>query len=115
MPVYDYRCKCGEVTEARQGYDDTVLPCLACGAPAQRVAVYQFQYTITETGGNSYPRLNNAKRTDGKYRVADFQEASATISDAYERVEKKEGAKIKSPNPYKTGLRKAAKMGAKIK
>ena len=115
MPHYDYRCDCGEVTERRQGYDVAVIPCPLCGAPAQRVAVYAYQTTITETGGNSYPRLNNAKSKDGKYRVSDFQEASAEIDYAATQIEKREGKPVKVPSPYKAGLRKAARMGAKVR
>ena len=115
MPYYDFACKCGEVTEAQAGYETSSLPCRACGAPAQRVAVYAYQTTITETGGNSYPRLDNAKSKDGKYRVSDFQEASAELDYAASRIEQREGKPVKTPNPYKAGLKKAARMSAKVR
>ena len=111
MPIYDFRCECGEVTEVRAGYETVSLPCPACGCPAQRVAVYDSQYTITETGGHSYPRLNNAKSEKGKYRVSDFVEASAEINHAASAIEKQEGKPVKVPNFYKAGLKKAARMG----
>ena len=36
MPTYDFTCSCGEVTEARAGYDVRILPCPACGRQAER-------------------------------------------------------------------------------
>ena len=51
MPTYDYRCKCGEVTEARRGLEDYFIPCASCGETAHRVPVYQEQYTRTDSGG----------------------------------------------------------------
>ena len=113
MPIYDFRCVCGEVTEARAGYETVSLPCPACGCPARRVPVYDSQYTITETGGHSYPRLNNAKSEKGKYRVSDFVEASSEIAHEAEKAEKKEGSPVKVPNFYKAGLKKAEKMGVR--
>ena len=86
MPIYDFACACGEVTEARAGYETSALPC-ACGRLAKRVAVYQSQYTITETGGKGIPRLNNAKSEKGKYRVSDFVEASSEIAHEAEKGE----------------------------
>ena len=112
MPYYDFACSCGEVTEARAGYETSALPCRACGNLAKRVAVYQSQYTITETGGHSYPRLNNAKSEKGKYRVSDFQEASAEIGHEAEKVEKREGKPVKIPSFFKAGMKQAEKMGA---
>ncbi len=115
MPVYDYVCGLGHTHEERRGYEESSAPCASCGKPAQRVAVYAYQSTITETGGNSYPRLDNAKSKDGKYRVSDFQEASAEIDYAASRIEQREGKPVKTPSSYKAGLRKAARMGAKVR
>lgn len=115
MAIYDFACPCGEITEARAGYETSSLLCPACGNSAKRVAVYAYQSTITESGGNSYPRLDNAKSPSGKYRVSDFQEASAEIDYAASRVEQREGKPVKTPSAYKAGLRKAEKMGAKIR
>jgi len=114
-PIYDFACGCGEVTEARASYETTNLTCPACGQPARRVAVYESQFTITETGGHSYPRLNNAKSEKGKYRVSDFLEASAELDHAAGVIEKREGKPVKVPSFYKAGLKKAEKMGARGK
>ena len=113
MPTYDFACGCGEVTEARAGFETSSLPCPACGQTAQRVPVYRFQYTITETGGSSYPRLDRAKAPNGKYRLSDFQEASAELDHAASQIEQREGRPVKVPSPYKAGRRKAEAMGAK--
>ena len=36
MPLYDFACKCGEVTEVRQRMDVTFILCPACGGTAKR-------------------------------------------------------------------------------
>jgi putative FmdB family regulatory protein len=112
VPVYDYECpKCGYF-EARRGVEESFTPCSVCGTPAKREAVYAYQSTITESGGNSYPS-KNAKDHRGRVRVSDFQEASAEIDHAYSQAEKREGQPIKSPNLYKAGIRRARKMREK--
>ena len=115
MPVYDYVCGLGHKHEERRGYEESSIPCVSCSEPAQRQAVYAYQSTITETGGSSYPRLDNAKSKDGKYRVSNFQEASAEIDYAASRIEEREGEPVKIPSLYKAGRRRAEKMGAKVR
>ena len=115
MPLYDFRCDdCGEVTEARKGYNDCIIACPLCEGTAHRQAVYAYQPTITETGGSSYP-ANNAKDSRGRYRVSDFQEASAEIDHAVSRIEKREGKPVKMPSLYKAGLRKAERIGTNLR
>jgi len=58
MPYYDYACSLGHTTESREGYDTVKITCPRCGDKAYRLAVYAYQSTITETGGKSYPKLN---------------------------------------------------------
>lgn len=36
IPLYDFVCECGEVTEARRGVDVKSIPCPACGEKAVR-------------------------------------------------------------------------------
>ncbi len=110
MPVYDFVCGQGHTHEERRGYEVSSVPCASCDEPAQRVAVYAYQSTITETGGNSYPRLDNAKSSNGKYHVSDFQEASAEFDYTVSRVEEREGRSVKTPNLYKAGRRRAREM-----
>jgi len=40
MPFYDFGCACGQVTERREGYGVTTIPCPSCGNEAQRLSVY---------------------------------------------------------------------------
>lgn len=109
MPKYDYKCpKCGYF-EATRGVEEFFTPCDLCGTPAKREAVYAYQTTITESGGNSYPS-QNAKDERGRARVSDFQEASAEIDHAYSIAEKREGRPIEGPNLYKAGVGRAQGM-----
>lgn len=99
MPIFDFICGCGEVTEARVGRGVNTLPCSGCRQTAKRSAVYQVVIGATEK----------------KYRVSDFQEASAELDHAASQIEQREGVPVKIPSPYKAGLRKAEQMGAKIR
>ncbi len=91
MPYYDFACKCGEVTEARAGYETKSLPCPACGQIATRSAIYQIALGTKEK----------------KYRVSEFQEASQELDHAHVRQEQREGREVKWPSPYKAGIREA--------
>ena len=52
IPIYDYSCACGEVTEKLwQRVEDSSILCPACGHSARRVEVYESQYTRTDSGG----------------------------------------------------------------
>jgi hypothetical protein len=98
VAIYDFICECGEIVEARAGYDANVMPC-PCGRLASRSAVYQVALGAAEK----------------KYRVSDFQEASAELDYAATQIERREGHPVKMPSPYKAGLRQAKKMGAKVR
>jgi hypothetical protein len=99
MPYYDFICECGEVTEARAGYDAGAMPCPACGQSARRSAIHQIALGTKEK----------------KYRVSDFQEASQELDYSHSQQEQREGRRVKMPSPYKAGLREAARRGAKIR
>lgn len=90
MPIYDFTCKCGEVTEARAGYDADALPCPACGQPAKRATVYRIAIGAKEK----------------KYRVSDVVEAGQELDYAYDRQEQREGQRAKRPSPYKAAMNK---------
>lgn len=107
MPAYDYRCDRGHVTESRQGYDVTFIPC-RCGLPAARLGVYRDQYMNAETG----PKLNIKQPAASRQRVRDFREASQEIDHAYSKID---DPNVKAPNYYKEGLKKARKRGAKVR
>lgn len=52
MPLYNYWCSsCDELTEERRGYEDYLISCSLCGGTAHRQAVYESQYTRTDSGG----------------------------------------------------------------
>jgi hypothetical protein len=99
VPIYNFACECGEVTEARAGYETGSLPCPACGQAATRSAVYQIALGTKEK----------------KYRVTEFQEASQELEYAHGQQERREGRKVKWPSPYKAGLKEAARRGARIR
>jgi hypothetical protein len=63
----------------------------------------------------SFAGLPTRSAENKKYRVSDFQEASATIEDSYQRIEQREGVEVKRPNLCKAGLKKAEAMGAKVR
>ena len=50
MPLYDFSCGCGRVTESREGIGVTAIPC-PCGRIAARVSVYRDQGVIFSGGG----------------------------------------------------------------
>lgn len=41
MPLYDYRCEEGHVTERLAPFDCTYTSCFTCGRTAKRQSVYQ--------------------------------------------------------------------------
>lgn len=115
MPLYDYHCAdCGEVTEERRGLEDYLIPCPLCGGTAHRAACSGLPAIWGETVGRGFS-TSRAKDQRGRYRVSNFQEASAEIDYAHTRAEQREGRKLKAPSLYKTGLRRAQQMGAKIR
>ncbi|KKL48824.1 hypothetical protein LCGC14_2321630 [marine sediment metagenome] len=78
MPIYDYRCNCGEVTEARRGVGFTSIPCPACGRTAAREAVYSIVSRATISP--NYPDSicpGDIKNKHGQYRVKLWQERAA--------------------------------------
>jgi hypothetical protein len=71
VPRYNYWCSsCDELTEERRGYEDYLIPCSLCGGTAHRQAVYESQYTRTESGGmqGRMGRVDNL--SEGQERVA---------------------------------------------
>ena len=88
MPLYDYCCEQGHVTEARAGYEQTSLPCPACGRRAGRVAVYEEQYISGETVAKGIRKASPAgdiKNKHGQYRVKLWQESQAEAAYAREK------------------------------
>lgn len=114
MPLYDFGCTCGEVTERKAGYEVTVIPCPSCGKDAQRLAVYAYQSIRGDTvpTGNA-TRAGNVKSPKGKYRVSLFQEACAEV--AYDSGKREEAGLVPAPNLYKVGIEEARRRGAPIR
>lgn len=50
MPIYDYICTEGHVSELRRGYDEDILECPVCGHLAVRSPINESQSIITDTG-----------------------------------------------------------------
>jgi len=95
MPLYEYACPAGHVTELRRPVSVSTQAC-SCGRPSVRKSVYRVQA--------AYPEQTFAGR--------DFIEASAEIEDRRASLEKYEGVPVKGPDLYKQALRKANRIMA---
>ena len=99
MPLYDFRCPEGHVTESRQGREVELISC-PCGQPASRVSVYHFGI-----GGQPPPR----------YRVSEFQEAAQEANYYHGRMEESKGEPIPRIDVVNAAKQKARKQGARVK
>lgn len=97
MPLYDYRCKCGVVTEARRGVDVKSIPCPACGGDTAR----DFPRNV---GLSGLPTRSGA--TERRYNVSEFQEAQ------HEVIHDQERGKLPRRDLWEMGKRKAEKLKA---
>lgn len=113
MPRYEYRCACGLSFEETAGYDDDRVLCGRCGRYAQREGVYASQFISCETGPKGGLK-NEPPREEKSYRreFAEFREASQEVDYAYSRVD---DPKVKAPNYYKEGLKRAKKRDPKVR
>jgi hypothetical protein len=107
MPVYDFACACGRITESRESLDTQAIKC-GCGKRAVRVPVYREQYMSAETGPKGGSK-SEPPREEKSYRKQynEFTEASAELNYAYVPESKRK-------NYYKEGVKQARKRGAKI-
>jgi len=76
VPLYDYRCERGHVTESRQGIDTSAIPC-SCGLSADRVQVYAPIIDLDKA-----PRESAIRRQRQGNR--DFAEARAEVGTTYD-------------------------------
>ena len=109
MPLYDYECDRGHVTESRQGMDIEFIPC-RCGLPAERVQVYRNQFIHAETGpkgGLKNPVPVNEMRLGRD--VSEFEEASGEVAYAYAKEERD------PPNLYAKAMDRVKKINPKVK
>ena len=114
MPLYDFTCACGRVTESRESMDTALIRC-KCGKMASRVAVYRDQFIACETGPkggmkNETPR--DEKSYHKEYRR--YDEASQDLEYKYSRID---DPKVKKPALWeaakiKARQRRKAKIGS---
>ena len=115
MPTYIYQCGLGHETEERwHGVEDISIPCPLCGETAHRAFCSGLPAIRGETVGRSYS-TSDVKDSKGRYRLSHFQEASEQVAYEHTRAERREGRKLKGPDPYKIGINRARRMGAKIR
>jgi len=69
MPLYEYVCRLGHMTERRAGYDDSSILCF-CADLAFRVPAYPDQYVFTESGGRGGRLSRAGKLSEGQERYA---------------------------------------------
>ncbi len=120
MPLYTYRCKLGHVSEVRAGFDDSVMPCPACGRPAPRAQFYLEQSVFTETGAKSgYGLPHTSESYDGKtgrVALARFDEAQQEIKYNHAQAEERAEKPLPVRNYWKESLAKANRIsGGKIR
>lgn len=99
MPVYDFECTQGHITESRQGRETETISC-PCGGLARRLSVYRFNL-----GGGLQP----------KYRVSEFQEASQEANYYHDRMENLKGEPIPRIDAVREAKRKVRSMGAQVR
>ncbi len=104
MPMYEYRCREGHVTELLRPRTVEVVAC-ACGAPAGRAQVYPFAVS----GFTPIPRDEKNYRQDFR----EFTEARAEAGDYYGRL-RANGDPVNEPD-YATIARAQAPVRAAAK
>lgn len=98
MPIYDFECTQGHVTESRQGREVEIISC-PCGEPARRKRVYR-----VHIGGGPTT----------KFRLTEFQEANAEANYYHGKMENDRGQEIERRPLINMAAEKARKRGAKI-
>lgn len=97
MPLYDFVCDCGEVTEARRGIEVFLIPCPACG----KKAIRDFPRNV---GLSGLPTRSGV--VERRYNVSEFQEAQ------HEVIHDQERGKLPRRDLWEMGKRKAEKLRA---
>lgn len=116
MPVYDYKCTNGHVTEERREVEVYSIPCPRCYRVADRAPFYQSQYIQAETGpvgGKKNPV--DPKDEDLRKPFAEFNEAAAEVDYEYGKHEQRTGEKVKRPNLFREALDVAHRKDQRIK
>ena len=105
MPLYDYRCDGGHVTESRQGVDVESIPC-HCRLPARRAQVNAPMIDL-----DLAPRSGAIRRQRQEHR--DYAEASALVGSDYEARDRN-GDPVRRRDFLGEAKALARKKGAKI-
>ena len=119
MPLYDFCCEKGHVTEMRAGLEVIALACPICGRDAPRVPFYESQYISGETvakGVTKASRAGNVIDKHGRTRVSLFQEASQEIDYHHRKAENEVGHELPGPPLYQEAKRRARRItGGQVK
>lgn len=110
MPVYDYVCAEGHIIESRRSsYDEAVIDCPVenCGVPAARVAGYDSQYLITETGAGNHRKVRDVPYDQKRYMLSIFQEACEEREYEHKKLEESVGRVLPHKNLWKEAKQKA--------
>ena len=99
MPLYEYACSAGHVTESRQGQGVVTIPCPCCDSPAQRQSVY---------------RINIGAGMPTRYRVSEFQEAAQEANYYHGKMENDRGQELPRLPVANMAANEARKRGAKV-
>lgn len=99
MPLYDYRCPAGHVSEALASMDCTTIVCRRCDATAERLGAYRVAVTQPEVD------------VRGKFRR--FQEATAELDASARTVESSTGQGVTTPNYWTAARQRLTAMHAR--
>lgn len=97
MPLYDYRCADGHVSESLQPFTRTTRPCPTCGSVAQRLAAYRTAIVTTQP-------------VDSRGLFRRFSEASAEMEFTASRMEQSSGERVVTPNLWAAAKQQAQAM-----
>lgn len=70
MPIFDYRCVRGHLTEAIRSMDCSVIPCAVCQSPANRQATNRVAITTPEVDMRGMFRRYTDATQDLDYRAS---------------------------------------------
>jgi len=101
MPLYDYVCECGVVTEARRGMDISTIPCPSCEGEAKRSAVHSIAIAC-----EGLPTRAGIMAHQRKYNVSEFQEAQ------HEVIYDQERGRLPKRDLYQIAKQRARKLAA---
>ncbi len=93
MPLYDFVCKDGHITESLRRKDCQVIRCGTCSLQAKRRSVYRNR----QIGKAAVPKNEQNFRKE----IGLMQEATAEIEHTRSEAEKRTGRKVEGPKLWK--------------